>query len=95
MEKKTILLVCAAGFATTSMMRFRIEEALEERGIEVDMEVATVGKIPYYIDKTDLIVTTLSLEESDYDVPIIDGIPFLTGKGSSVVDEIVEELGLE
>ncbi len=40
MEKKTILLVCAAVFATTSMMKYQIQGALEEREIDVDIETA-------------------------------------------------------
>ena len=95
MEKKTILLVCAAGFATTSMMKYKIEDGLEGRGIDVDIKVTTVAKIPYFIDQTDLIVTSLSLEEGDYSVPIVDGIALLTGKGSGVIEEIIAKLDLK
>jgi len=95
-ESKTILLVCAAGFATTSMMKVRIQDGLEERGVVgVDVKVATVAKIPYFIDQTDIIVSSLSLEEGDYSVPIINGIPLLTGKGSGVVEEIIAKLDLK
>ncbi len=95
MKKKTILLVCAAGFATTSMMKYQIEGALEERGIDVDIKTTTVPKIPYFLDQADLIVTSLSLKEDDYDIPVINGIALLTGMGSDVIEEIIEKLDLE
>jgi PTS system galactitol-specific IIB component len=97
-DKKNMLLVCVAGFATTSMMKMRIEERLSERGIDitqVNIQVATVSNIMNYIDQADLLVTTLSLDESDYSVPIINGIPLLTGiKESGVIDKIIESLDL-
>jgi galactitol-specific phosphotransferase system IIB component len=96
-EKKTILLVCAAGFATTSMLKMRIEDGLDKRSIDIDMvdiQTATISNIKNYIDRADLIVTTLSLDESDYSVPIINGTLLLAGMKADVLDRIVECLSL-
>ena len=77
-NRKNILLVCAAGYATTSMMKMGIEDELSKRGVDIsqlNIQIATISNILNYIDKADLIVTALSIEESEYDVPIINGIP--------------------
>ena len=95
--KKTILLVCAAGFATTSMLKTRIEEGLNDREINIDLvdiQTATISNIKNYLDRADIVVTTLSLDESQYSVPIINGIPLLTGRQSDIIDKIVKRLDL-
>lgn len=96
MEKMNILLVCAAGFATTSMMKTRIEERLADQGFDiesVDIQTTTISSIMNYIDRADLIITTLSLDPSEYSVPIINGTPLLTGIGTEkVLEDLVNYL---
>lgn len=94
---KTILIVCVAGFATTSVLKVKTQDGLEERGINnVSIITATVTKISYYIEKVDLIVTALGgLKETDYNVPIVNGGPFLTGRGENVIEEIIKKLNLK
>lgn len=98
-DKKNLLLVCAAGFATTSMMKMGIEEGLGSRGIDinqVNIQTATISNILNYTDQTDLIVTTLTLEESEFNVPIINGIPLIAGMDrTDVIDKIIKGLSLE
>ena len=95
-EKKTILLVCAAGFATTSMMKTRIEDGLSDLKIDsnkVDIQTATISSINNYLEGADLIVTTLSLDEEDYNIPIINGIQLLTGTMTEgVMEKIIDAL---
>ncbi len=97
--KKNLLLVCVAGFATTSLMKREILEGLSKQGVDIDqinIQVETISNILNYIDQTDLIITTLSLEESEYNVPIINGISLLTGINSiDVIDKIIKGLNLE
>jgi galactitol-specific phosphotransferase system IIB component len=95
--KKTILLVCAAGFATTSMLKTKIEDGLANRDIDVDdidIQTATISNIKNYLDNADMVVTTLALDETEYRVPVVNGIPLLMGKQSDIIDKIVEGLGL-
>jgi galactitol-specific phosphotransferase system IIB component len=98
-DKKNLLLVCAAGFATTSMMKMGIEEGLSERSVDinqVNIQIATISNISNYIAQADLIVTTLTLEKSEFNVPIVNGIPLIAGMDrSDVIDKIIKVLSLE
>jgi galactitol-specific phosphotransferase system IIB component len=98
-DKKNLLLVCAAGFATTSMMKMGIEEGLSERGVDinqVNIQIATISNISNYIAQADLIVTTLTLEKSEFNVPIVNGIPLIAGMDrTDVIDKIIKGLSLE
>ena len=98
-DKKNLLLVCAAGFATTSMMKMGIEEGLSERSVDinqVNIQIATISNISNYIAQADLIVTTLTLEKSEFNVPIVNGIPLIAGMDrSDVIDQIIKVLSLE
>jgi len=94
MNKKNILLVCAAGYATTSMMKTRLEEGLEARGLvleSIEIQTTTISSIMNYLDHADLIITTLSLDPSEYDVPIINGTPLLSGIGMENVLEDIQK----
>lgn len=97
-ERKNILLVCAAGYATTSMMKTRIEDGLSDLKIDsskFEIQTATISSINNYIEGADLIVTTLSLDEEEYNVPIINGIQLLTGMMTEdVMKKIIDALAL-
>ena len=92
--KKKVYLVCATGIATSSMLKFKVEEYLEERGIEVILTTYRVAEMfPDRID-ADLIVATTSMPpEVEEMVKVISGLPLLTGVGEEeTLAEIAEAL---
>lgn len=95
-EEKNILVVCGTSIATSTVVRERLLEALPERGIELgDIEKAKATEAPGKASsgKFDIIVTTTSLNEDRYDLPVYHTTAFMTGIGQEeAVDDIVELL---
>jgi PTS system galactitol-specific IIB component len=70
------------------MVAKNIEDACKAEGIKVNMVQCKVTEIPLYLDGADLIVTTSQLQ-SDPGIPVVMGLPFLTGIGK---DQALEEI---
>lgn len=77
---KKILVICALGYATSTMVKRNIEEFLKERKID-DWTVDAVGMgMSQEPAKTaSIIVTTVQLDQKEYKAPIIDGISLISG----------------
>lgn len=93
---KKIIVACGAGVATSTIAIQKIKTGLEKRGLldKVQITQSTVIELSKQAKNFDLIVTTAMVSE-DYGVPLIKGLPFITGMGvDKVMDEIVQTLGL-
>lgn len=93
---KKILVACGTGIATSTMAAKKLEAALEARGLgkEVSINQCKVAELPFKANEYDLIVVTSRVAQ-DIKVPVVQGLPFLTGVGmDKTVDEIIEKLGL-
>lgn len=92
---KKILVACGSGIATSTVARNKLEEDLQDRGInmsQISMNQTSIPQIPSMVSEYDVIVTTARYKE-DVGVPVINGLSFLTGIGEdAVVDKIVEAL---
>lgn len=91
-KKKTILVACGTAIATSTVVAKAIEEALEERGLYVNIRQCKAAEVPSLVADADLIVTTtpVSVEK---DIPIIQTLAFLTGMGKEeVIEKIVDYL---
>ncbi len=93
---KKILVACGTGIATSTMAAKKLEGALKERGLdkEITINQCKVAELPFKANEYDLIVVTSRVAQ-DIKVPVVQGLPFLTGVGmDKTVDEIIEKLGL-
>ncbi|MEK2554397.1 PTS sugar transporter subunit IIB [Lactiplantibacillus plantarum] len=92
---KKILVACGSGIATSTVARNKLEEDLQDRGInmsQISMNQTSIPQIPSMVSEYDVIVTTARYKE-DVGVPVINGLSFLTGIGEdAAVDKIVEAL---
>lgn len=80
MNKKLILVICALGYATSTMIKRTIEEYLKANNIK-DWKVEAVGlnmSAPM-VPKANVIVSSLELNPKDYNVPVINGISLISG----------------
>jgi PTS system galactitol-specific IIB component len=90
--KKNILVACGTAIATSTVVAKAIEEALEERGISVNIRQCKAAEVPSLADDADLIVTTTPVSVSQ-DIPVIHTLAFLTGIGKEeVIEQIVKIL---
>ncbi len=87
---KTVYLVCATGIATSTMLRMKVEEFLAEQGIQASVYQFRVTELnPARIDADVIIATTGLPADFAETVPVINGVPLITGVGQ---DKTFEEL---
>lgn len=87
---KTVYVVCATGIATSTMLRLKIAEFLEERGIEANVLQFRVAELsPDRVDADAIVATTEIPREFKKVTKVINGLSLITGIGQ---DKTLEEL---
>jgi PTS system galactitol-specific IIB component len=85
-----VLTVCGSGVVSSSMLGSRVKEILEKVGIYANILGTQPQMVKSYVDKgkVDLVVTSSPISDLN-SVPVIKGIPLLTGVGE---EECIEEI---
>ena len=90
---KTIIVACGGGIATSSTVASKINSELEERGLadKAKVEAVDIKSLDLYINTADIYVsiTPTTKVKLKYPIPVVSGIPFLTGIGR---EEAMEKL---
>jgi galactitol PTS system EIIB component len=86
-----IVVACGTAIATSTHVAIKIKELLEERGLKIHTLQCRVTEVPSLAPDADLVVATAQVPY-DIDVPVIDGIPFLTGIGVKEVIDKIEKI---
>lgn len=89
---KRILLACGMGVATSTVVVNRLTEAMKERGL-AGTYMATqckIAEVPTKADDYDFVIATTRVPEVG--VPVINGVPLLTGIGAAKIWDDVAEL---
>lgn len=88
MKKKTVLIACGTAVATSTVVAVAIEEAMQERGIPVDVRQCKATEVRSLLDDADIVVATTPVPD-DLGKPTFKGLPFLTGIGrDKLLDDI-------
>lgn len=91
-EKKRVVVACGTGIATSTVVADKIHEKCKEEGIQIDIVQCKVTEIGNYISDADLIVSTTIVSQKT-DVPVVNGLPFITGIGvESALEKIIDIL---
>lgn len=85
---KTVIIACAAGVATSTVITHGVKTLLEEHNIPYRLVQCSLNEVKLHVDNADLIVSSMPLF-SDYGIPKVLGISFLTGVG---LDKTKEEI---
>jgi PTS system galactitol-specific IIB component len=90
---KTVIVSCGTAIATSTVAAVAIEEACKEAGIRVVTKQCKASEISVYLEQgADLIVTTSQIR-FDPGIPVLNGLPFLTGMGKDkLLQEILDHL---
>lgn len=80
MEQRRILIVCGTGVATSTVVAQKVEALCREEGVNVSVRQGKVADLLSGPVDADLIVATTQVP-SNVTVPVIPGLPFLTGAG--------------
>lgn len=90
-----IVVACGTAIATSTHVAIKIKEVLGARGIKITTTQCRVSEVPSYTSGASLIVSTAQVP-FDLDVPVVNGLAFLTGVGEKeVIDEIEKILRTE
>jgi len=93
-KRLEILVLCGNGAVTSTVVLNKIKEGLQKEGIQVNLTQKRVaeGALALANKKFDVAVSTAGQGfAADSDVPVLNGIPFLTGIGQeAVISQIVE-----
>ncbi|MBC7232093.1 MAG: PTS sugar transporter subunit IIB [Chloroflexi bacterium] len=88
---KRILIVCGTAIATSTVVAMKVEELLKKHGIRAEIRRCMTSEALTASKDVDLIVATTQVPAVD--VPVISGIPFITGIGTDRVEkEIIDAL---
>jgi len=89
---KKVLVICGTGIATSTVVAIRIREFCATRNIPVEVSQGKVMDIVRGIEGYDLIVATTPIP-SKINIPVIQGLPFLTGVGvEATLEKIAQAL---
>lgn len=75
--KKKVIVACGGAVATSTIAANKIVELCEENGIDIEICQIRISEIPSNLP-ADLIVTTSKVKK-DYGVPLVTGMPFISG----------------
>jgi PTS system galactitol-specific IIB component len=92
---KTIVVACAGGIATSGTVASKINMELESRGFDhlAKADAIDIKSLEMYLQGADIYVSITPFSQGEYNIPVVSGIPFLTGVGiDEVMEQIVEKL---
>lgn len=86
---KKILVACGNGIATSTVVSSKIKTFLSGKGVDVTTNQTKLMEVPGKVKGYDLLVTTGQFDGQTHNVPIVKGMPILTGIG---INETLEEI---
>lgn len=94
---KVIIVACGGGIATSATVATKINNELEERGLRslANAEAVDIKSLDMFIKNADLYVSITPVVGvvEEFDIPVISGIPLLTGMGKDeTIEKIIEAL---
>lgn len=90
MKKLNVLVACGAGIATSTVVMSKLEKLFEENNIDVELHQIKIAEAASKQKDADMLISTTILP-TEYDIPAIKAMGFLTGIGvDKLQDEIIE-----
>lgn len=94
MPIKRIIVACGSGVATSNVAAEKLRGLLEERGLRsVEVRAVDIKSLEAEARLADLLVsiTPGAKRDTELGIPVLNGIPLLTGMGAGkLADQIVE-----
>ncbi|GAB6087261.1 PTS sugar transporter subunit IIB [Alkaliphilus crotonatoxidans] len=88
---KTIIIACATGVATSTLVAKRVEELAKKNGINIKLIQCKIAEVASKQGEADLIVTSTILPTT-YSIPAIKATAYITGIGAEKVDNQILEV---
>ncbi|MED3624751.1 PTS sugar transporter subunit IIB [Neobacillus thermocopriae] len=84
--KKTVLVACGAGIATSTVVCNRVENLLKENNVNAEVIQCKISEVKSRQVDADLIISTTILPTT-YDIPSIIATAYITGIGMEALDK--------
>ena len=78
--KKKVIVACGGAVAPSTIAANKVVELGKKNGIDIDICQVRISEIESNLSGASLIVTTSKVKR-DYGVPLITGMPFISGIG--------------
>lgn len=88
---KKVLVICGTGVATSTVIVQKIKEFAKSKGLEANISQGKVSDLVSGGANADFIVATTQIPDS-VTIPVVAGLPFLTGIGLDGTFDKIEEL---
>lgn len=85
--KRKVIVACGGAVATSTMAAEEIKDLCKENGITVEIVQCRVNEIETYMDDVDLICTTAKVDRAFGDIPVVHGMPFISGVGIDALQD--------
>lgn len=79
--KKKIIVACGGAVATSTLAAEEIKTLCRENDIPLELIQCRINEIETFTDEADLICTTAKVDRSFGDIPLVHGMPFVSGVG--------------
>lgn len=87
--KKTIVIICGTGIATSTVVATKVEEICKRHKIPAQVIQGKAVEAQSLSERADLVVTTTPKLKLNTTVPILNGIPFLNGIGEEALEAAI------
>lgn len=88
--KKKVIVACGGAVATSTIAANKVVDLCKKNGIEVEICQIRISEIDSNLP-ADLIVTTSKVKR-DYGVPLLTGMPFISGVGVEKTEQAILEV---
>ncbi|MCC8023721.1 MAG: PTS galactitol transporter subunit IIB [Clostridium sp.] len=89
--KKKVIVACGGAVATSTIAANKVVELGKKHGIDVEICQVRISEIESNLSGASLIVTTSKVKR-DYGVPLITGMPFISGIGVEKTEKAILEV---
>ena len=79
--KRKVIVACGGAVATSTMAAEEIKELCEANNIQLELVQCRVTEIETYMDGAHLICTTARVDRTFGTIPVVHGMPFVSGVG--------------
>ena len=77
---KKIIVACGSGVATSQTVASKLSKLLKERKVPADIEAVDIKSLKHHVKNADGYVSIVKSKE-EFDIPVFNGVAFLTGMG--------------
>ncbi|MEE8730633.1 MAG: PTS galactitol transporter subunit IIB [Rahnella inusitata] len=87
--KRKVIVACGGAVATSTLAAEEIKELCEAHGIQVEIVQCRINEIETFMDGVHLICTTAKVDRTFGDIPLVHGMPFISGVGMETLRETI------